>query len=128
MTPGLASATGTILLSIVDGTRRQVGSDFRALLRVLDGSKRPVVTQWITGGQIRIKDLPFHDNLDDNYTLIVHADCYEDAGLFPVRLQSGPEIKAAVMMRPSNGQFHFLPYADLLNANPQVAKLVTNGA
>jgi hypothetical protein len=47
--------------------------------------------------------LPYHDNFDDWYTITVHADGYQDAGIYPVRLMGGRLIDAYVMLIPRIG-------------------------
>jgi len=86
--------TGTIRLNIVDGRRQPIPETLSLLVRVLDGRKQQVATRWVKGPTIPIMGLPFHDNPDDWYTLIVHADGYQDAGVCPVRLQAGRLIDA----------------------------------
>jgi hypothetical protein len=122
-----AEPTGTIRLNIVDGTRQSVRNDLGSLVRVLDGRKRQVATQWVNGPTIPIVGLPYHDSPDDWYTIIVHADGYEDAGIYPVRLQAGRLIDAYVMLLPKNGNFHFAPIQEL-QADARLYQLIANGA
>jgi len=97
---GLNQATGTIRLNVVDGTRRSISDDLEFLVRILDGSKRQVASKFVKGPTIPIMGLPYHDNFDDWYTIIVHADGYQDAGIYPVRLLSGRLIDAYAMLIP----------------------------
>lgn len=127
MTPARAPNTGTIRLNIVDGTRQPVPEDLTLLVRVLDGRHQPVATNWVNGPTIPIVGLPFHDSPDDWYTLVVHADGYEDAGIYPVRLQAGRVIDANVMLLPKGGNFHFPPIASL-QSDPRIYQLIANGA
>src|SRR4051794_37382590 len=118
---------GSIRLNIVDGTRLPVAGDLNLLIRVLDGRKQTVATKWVVGGTIPIIGLPFHDNPDDWYPIIIHADGYQDAGLSPVRLQRGRLIDAYAMLLPDDGMFHFPPLA-ALNADPRLFQLIANGS
>src|SRR5690242_12216051 len=100
MTPRTAPDTGTIVLAIVDGRRMPLSTEHKMLLRVLDGRKRAIVTQWVSGARIRVTDLPYYDSPDDWYTVIVHADGYHDAGVYPVRLMAGKEVNTYLMLLP----------------------------
>lgn len=123
----MPQATGSIRLNIVDGTRNPIPATTTLLLRILDGSKRQVATKWVQGPTIPILGLPFHDNPDDWYTIIIHADGYEDAGLYPVRLRGGHLIDAYAMLLPKDGVFHFLPVASI-QADPRLYQFIANGA
>ena len=127
MTPAAAASTGTIRLNIVNGSREPVPDDLSMLVRVLDGSKRQVATKFVNGSVVPILGLPFHDNADDWYTIVVHADGYEDAGIFPVRLQLGRLLDAWVMLVPKSGNFHFPPI-ETIQADKLLYPLLANGA
>lgn len=118
--------TGSIRLNIVDGTRQQVPADLSCLIRVLDGRKQPVATQWVKGPVILIPGLPFHDSPDDWYTIIVYADGYNDAGLYPIRLKKGVLIDAFAMLLPKNGRFRFKPSTELA-LDSSLYQLIANG-
>lgn len=123
----MPDATGSIRLNIVDGTRNPISSTTTVLLRVLDGRKRQIATQWVTGPTILLSGLPFRNSPDDWYTIISHADGYEDAGLYPVRLRGGHSIDAYAMLLPRDGVFHFSSIASV-QADPQLYQLIANGA
>jgi hypothetical protein len=78
-----AQATGSIRLNVVDGTRQAVSDGLEFLVRILDGSKRQVASKFVKGPTSSIVGLPYHDNFDDWYTIIVHADGYQDTGIYP---------------------------------------------
>ena len=75
--PGPSQATGTIRLNVVDGTRQPISNDLEFLIRILDGSKRQVGSKFVKGRTIPMMGLPYHDNSDDWYTIIIHADGLE---------------------------------------------------
>jgi hypothetical protein len=124
---GPNQATGTIRLNVVDGTRKSISDDLEFLVRILDGSKRQVASKFVKGPTIPIMGLPYHDNSDDWYTIIVHADGYQDAGIFPVRLMSGRLIDAYVMLIPHDGSFRFRPF-DEIKRDSLLYPLIANGA
>ena len=120
------SVTGTIRLNLVDGGRAPFPENVSMLVRVLDGSKKQVAWQVVKGATVLIPQLPFHDNLDDLYTVIVHADGYEDAGVYPVRVRAGHLVDAYLMLLPRGGRFHFSPWSGIPGS--AVHSLLTNGA
>lgn len=123
MTP---EVTGSIRLNLVDGTRQPFPNETNVLLRILDGRKQQVASKWVKGPAIPIMGLPFHDSPDDWYTLIVHADGYKDAGVYPVRLEAGRLVDAYLMLTPSDGAFHFPPLASISKDNG-IYQLIANG-
>jgi len=127
MSPASQPSTGTIRLNIVDGRREDISHDLDLLVRVLDGRHQPVVTQFVNGPVIPIMGLPFHDNADDLYTIVVHADSFQDAGVFPVRLRLAHLVDAHVMLLPKDGNFHF-PKIETIAADKRLFQLVANGA
>jgi hypothetical protein len=120
------TTTGTIRLNIVDGTRQPVRGGLNLLVRVLDGNKQPVATQWVKGPTVPIMGLQFHDSPADWYTMVVHADGYQDGGIYPVRLQAGKLIDAYVMLLPSGGSFHFPPI-ETVQADGKLYQFLANG-
>ncbi len=126
MATAIPQMTGTIRLNIVDGARQPIRENVDVLMRILDGRKQPVRTLWAKGAVIPILGLPFHDNPDDWYTIIIHADGYQDAALYPVRLQAGRLIDAYAMLAPTHGMFHFARL-ETLKQDPQLFQLVANG-
>ena len=76
----------------------------------LDGSKRQVTTKWVKGPVIPILGLPYHDNFDDWYTIIVHADGYQGTGIYRVRLMYGGLIDAYAMLISNDVNVRFQPF------------------
>jgi hypothetical protein len=120
----MAEAVGTIHVSIVDGRRRPLPKSKRVLLRILDGRRRELRCCWLNGCEIDVPDLPFHDNLDDRYTVIVHADGYKDSGIYPVRIAAGKTVGASIMLIPDDAAFHFQTYRTLKTRAPRIARLI----
>jgi hypothetical protein len=117
-------AVGNIHISIVDGARKPLAKSRSVLVRVLDGRKRAAVNQWVKGSDVLIKDVRVFDNLDDLYTVIVHADGYEEAGVYPVKVRAKATVEAAVMLARQDAEFHFQPYKTLAARRPAIARMV----
>src|SRR3981189_2962830 len=127
MTPAAASDTGAIQINIVDGTRKPVGPKQDSLVRILDGSHKQVIAPWVTGPSILVKELPYHDNLDDRYTVFVHSKGYEDAAIYPVQLKQGGTVEANLMVLPKDPVFHFRPWAAMQGVDAHLLQLLTTG-
>jgi hypothetical protein len=127
MVPATAPDTGAIRIRIVDGTRRPLPGGTDTLVRILDGRHVQVRSHWITQSSVLEKDLPFHDNPDDRYTVFAHSKGYEDAAIFPVRLKEGGEVPADLMVLPNDPLFHFQPWDAVQSGDPRIAQLLTNG-
>src|SRR6476619_2329655 len=128
MMPAEAPQTGAIQINIVDGTRQAIAADRDLLLRILDGRHQQIVAPWVSGPRIRVTDLPYHDNLDDRYTVFVHSKGYGDGAVYPVLLKRGATVDTNIMLLPDDGEFHFRKWTDLQGADARLLQLVTNGA
>jgi hypothetical protein len=127
MMPKVAAGTGAIRLKIVDGRRRALPANRDSLLRILDGRKQQILAPWVKGSSVAVTDLPYHDNLDDRYTVFVHSKGYTDGAVFPVQLKERATVDANVMLLPEDGEFHFRKFPDLKNVDPKLTQLLTNG-
>jgi hypothetical protein len=113
---------------MVDGARRPLSPASDVLLRVLDGRKRQVKEYSTRASIVAFKDLPFHDNPDDNYTVFAACSGFKDSAIFPIGLKKGAMIDANLMLIPSDSEFHFQPWNKLQNADTGLLQLLTNGA
>jgi len=125
--PAPSINTGSIRLNIVDGTRQSIPDNLELLIRVLDGRKKEVASQWVKGPVVFVPGLTFHNSPDDWYTVIVHASGYQDGAIFPVRLQQGRLVDAYVMLEPKDASFHLAPI-DTVKADSRLYPLLANGA
>jgi hypothetical protein len=129
--PGAGAApsttTGTIRINIVDGARQPIPDNLQLLIRILDGRKREVLSQWATGSAIPVQGLPFHNSPDDWYTVIVHASGYQDGAIYPVRLQQGRLVDAWLMLEPNHAGFQFAKI-ETIQADARLYQLLANGA
>jgi hypothetical protein len=91
---------------------------------VLDGRHREVVSDWYKGSEIVVQGLDVADNLDDLYTVLVHADGYFESGVYPIRISAGQTVPVALMLAPKDGAFHFQAYRTLRARSPRIAKLI----
>ena len=93
-------------LRIFDGTRQPFAAAAQFLVTITDGNKNQQVRQYCDKNDI-IFTLPFFDNLGDNYTVLVWADGYKQAGFVPVKLSDKALTVQEVMLIPKDPQFNF---------------------
>jgi hypothetical protein len=99
--------TGSIRIHVVDGARRPIPPTETVLVRVIDGNQKQVVARYVSGGDVLIEGLQFHDNLGDRYTVIAWMRGYEQAGYHPVILERGGQKTVNLMLIPSSRRIDF---------------------
>src|ERR1700676_4600695 len=85
---------GRAMVNVFDGTRSLYSDSNQILITVIDGNHNIVSRGSHGKASIFFPDLPFFDNLGDNYTFLASADGYNDAGFVPVRIN--PKIVQTV--------------------------------
>src|ERR1051326_8541916 len=121
--------TAHIVVNIYDGTRRLLPPDAKWLLRILDGDQNRLVVRDVTGPTVFV-EVPFFDNLRDNYTVIAFADGYVQAGFFPVKVSPKIVRPVSLMLLPSNPRFVFrnATWTRLQETDPPLFQLFSQGA
>ena len=124
------STTGSLMVSIFDGTRQVVSAGTQVLLRVRDGNQKELVSQYYAGPSILLNGLPIYNNLGDNYTVVVSADGYKDAGFTPIKMLAGTVQSIDLMLVRSDGTFNFRDalWPTLKQTHPNFAALLAQGA
>jgi len=72
-------------LRVFDGTRQLFSASAQFLVTITDGNRTQRVRDYYQANDITF-DLPFFDNFGDNYTVVVWAKGYKQAGFTPVTL------------------------------------------
>src|ERR1035441_3362109 len=75
--------TSTLTINIWDGTRQPLKPGVNILYRVTDGNQKQLLAKEIRLPSLKVTDLPFYNNFGDNYTVVVSADGYRQAGFTP---------------------------------------------
>lgn len=123
---------GSILIHIVDGTRRPLPNGFE-WAGTLHNSRPP--DEWFMrrfegkGANVLVTELPWSDNLFDDYTVIVNAKGYEDAGWMPVRITPARPVPADLMLIPSGAHLNFsgADWKTLNSLRPRFAEIISAG-
>lgn len=94
-------------LRIFDGTRQLFSAPAQFLVTITDGSRTQQVRDYYPANDITF-DLPFFDNFGDNYTVVVWAKGYKQAGFTPVTLSDQYLKTLDIMLIPDKPGFSFV--------------------
>ena len=93
---------------IFDGSREHFPVPQKGfLIRVIDGNQQTHFSDFYDANEITFSGLPFFDNFGDNYTVLVSADGYKDAGFFPVKISDKFTQVLDVMLVSNTPGFSF---------------------
>jgi hypothetical protein len=98
----------SLRLRIFDGSRQPFSAPAQFLVRIVDGNQTQRIWQNYPANDITFNDLPFFDNLFDNYSVVVSADGYQQAGFVPVKLSSRYLTTQDIMLVPNDPGFSFV--------------------
>jgi len=93
-------------LRIFDGSRQLFSKPQDFLVKIVDGNQKQQIWKDYSSNDITF-ELPFFDNLGDNYSVLVSAKGYKDAGFTPVKLSNSYTKTLDVMLIPNTPGFNF---------------------
>lgn len=122
--------TGSLMVNVFDGTRRPIPQKTELLVRVIDGNQRALPPVSTHSANVLFRDLPVFDNFGDNYTVIVSADGYTQAGFTPVKIARGVVQHIDLMLLPKDAGFNFADaqWNTLRTTHPDLSRLLSSGA
>jgi hypothetical protein len=91
-------------LRVFDGSRQLVSATAHPLVTIFDGNQNQLFRDYINSSTQDF-DLPFYDNLGDNYRVIVSADGQRQAGFVPVVLSDQYARTLDLMLIPQDPGF-----------------------
>jgi hypothetical protein len=94
-------------LRIFDGTRQLFAADVKFLITITDGNQTQQVRNYFSGNDHTF-DLPFFDNFGDDYTVVVWAQGYQQAGFSPVELSNSFVRTLDIMLVRDDPGFSFV--------------------
>ena len=120
--------TASILVNVFDGARQPLLTDKKLLIRIIDGNHKEVSADFHDGSSVRFDGLPVFDNFGDNYTVIVSADSYQQAGFTPIHVQRGAVQVIDLMLIPREAAFNFAlgRWATIQQTFPKLVQLLSN--
>src|SRR5579863_1412988 len=98
----------TLELRIFDGSRQLFSAAANFLVTITDGNRNQQVRDYFQASDLTFNDLPFYDNFGDNYSVIVWADGYQQAGFMPVTLSNQYTRILDLMLISDNYGFSFV--------------------
>jgi hypothetical protein len=99
--------TCRLTINLFDGSRQPLPPTVQTLVRVRNGNQKEVVSDFFNASTINVKDLEFFDNFGDNYTVVVSADGYEQAGFTPIPATPSTPGEVDIMLLKKDGGFNF---------------------
>jgi hypothetical protein len=100
--------TSTLRLRIFDGTRQLFSKAASFLITITDGNQTQHVRDYFPENDITFNELPFFDNFGDNYTVLVWAQGYQQAGYVPVKLSNAYTAELDLMLISNTPGFSFV--------------------
>ena len=93
-------------LRIFDGTRQLFAAPIPFLVTITDGNRTQHERNFHQASNINF-ELPFFDNFGDNYSVLVWAEGYKQAGFVPVVLSDKYLKTLDIMLIPDDPRFNF---------------------
>lgn len=123
------ATTGSIALNVYDGTRKLLSSGPRLLVTIIDGNQQKRFSRHKKGPSLLFR-LPFFNNFGDNYTVIVSAKGFQQAGFHPVHISTSviQSVDLLLLPKPSRYNFADAQWGNLKNQNPKLVELLSSGA
>jgi len=125
----MAATKARIRLMIYDGARQPFSEKQSVLLRVHNGQTTDSVTKTLNTKSmdqgVVFLNVDFFDNFADNYTVLVSADGYRDAGFYPVKVSPKVLADLSVMLIPNHPSFEFDPWDVLVANHPRTAQFLS---
>ena len=121
---------GRAMVSVFDGTRQLYSDKPQILYTGRDGNQKVQHRQFHKQSSVLLTGLPLFHNAGDNYTFLVSADGYKDAGFFPVKLAAGADVGVELMLIPTSNAFNFASatWKALRKSRPELGDLLAQGA
>jgi hypothetical protein len=124
--------TGNILINIVDGARQPLATSVQWSATIHDGrSPSEFETFNIDGAGSTelVKGLPYFGSFFDNYTVLINAKDYDDAGWMPVAIQKSQTTPVYLMLLEDDATINFnsATWAALNSLRPRYAQIFESG-
>jgi hypothetical protein len=125
-----AAPGARIMVNTFDGTRKAYSDQASLLVTVADGNHRIVSQEYHDTPSAFFTGLQVFNNFGDDYTVLVSASGYKDAGFFPVHVASNVVQIVDLMLIPKHNEINFAgaTWAKVKQLRPQLATLFRQGA
>jgi hypothetical protein len=102
-----ATNSANLMVNVFDGTRKPLDASVKVLIRIIDGKQHEWYAGYRKGANHYFKNLPVFNNFGDNYTVIVWAEGYRQAGFTPIKIAQGVCAHIDLMLLPEKGVLNF---------------------
>lgn len=92
---------------IFDGTRQLFSAPAQFLITITDGNQKQLIREYYDS-PIQSFELPFYDNFGDDYSVVVWAQGYRQAGFTPVKLSDTNAVTLDIMLVADDPGFSFV--------------------
>lgn len=122
--------SGNLMVNVFVGTRQPIPKTNKLLIRIIDGNQRQWFSDYRKGPSVAFRSVPFFDNFGDNYTVIVWADGFVQAGFTPVKISLNTWQNIDLMLIPKDAGFNFAgaQWDILQQKHPKLFQLLSSGA
>ncbi len=117
------SDRATVMVSLVDGAQRPFSEGM--ILRVRNNREVNFTLTDKSGPNVLLT-VPFHDGPGDDYTVIVSADGYRDAGYF-FKADVNVESQISLLMIRGDHKFEFPSWSELKISHPRISNFLQVG-
>jgi len=118
-----------IRLKIYDGARERFSECENVILRVHNGQTTQSFSKTLNAKSLNegevLLNVDFFDNFADNYTVLVSAEGYRDAGFFPVKVSPQAPRDLSLMLIPSEPELQFDSWDVVATNYPQLAAFLS---
>jgi hypothetical protein len=92
-------------INVFDGTRQVIQKDVKVLMTIIDGYDKQLVRNDYPPGQPF--EVPFYNNLGDDYRVLAYCDGYTQAGFTPVKCSPQTPQSVDLMLLKKSASFNF---------------------
>lgn len=104
-----------ITINVFDGARQPMGPETDLFIRIRDGVQKEIHAKQHRGPSVTFR-VPFNNNFQDLYTVLVSADGYRQAGFTPVAVNPDVPQSIDLMLIPRRFKFRIDPWDELPQA------------
>ena len=123
--PSVSSRTCSIAVNVFDGTRQRIPATTNVLYTLIDGNQKIVFRDFERGPRFQ-REVPFHDNFGDIYSVIAFADGYDQSGFHPVKAAPNAPQEVDLMLLHKDASFNFsgAQWADIQQKRPLLGRIL----
>jgi hypothetical protein len=111
----LKGSSARITVNVFDGAQQPIGAETDLFIRIRDGVQKEIHAKQHRGPSVAFR-VPFNNNFQDLYTVLVSADGYRQAGFTPVPVNPDLPRSLDLMLIPRSFKFRIDRWDELPQA------------